>query len=164
MTNATLEERFWAQVDKRGPDECWPWTGKYVEKGYGYMVTPWSRRGEGAHRVSMRLHGFIIPPGMHVLHHCDNPPCCNPGPGHLFIGTHVQNMRDKWLKGRVPTGERNAGSKLTDAQFSELLGRRAAGESCVSLGAAFGIDESTVRKRIARHRRRLEAQAAGVAA
>ena len=21
----TLEERFWAKVDKRGPDDCWDW-------------------------------------------------------------------------------------------------------------------------------------------
>jgi hypothetical protein len=22
-----LEEAFWAKVEKRGPDECWPWLG-----------------------------------------------------------------------------------------------------------------------------------------
>ena len=28
-------ERFWAKVDKRGPDDCWEWTGRRYEHGYG---------------------------------------------------------------------------------------------------------------------------------
>ena len=31
----SVEERFWEKVDRRGPDECWPWTA-YSDR-YGYF-------------------------------------------------------------------------------------------------------------------------------
>jgi len=27
--------RFWDKVDKRGPDECWPWLANIEPTGYG---------------------------------------------------------------------------------------------------------------------------------
>lgn len=47
-------DAFNAQIDKRGPDDCWPWTGKLTSKGYGRARFR-GRNGEpafdtGAHR------------------------------------------------------------------------------------------------------------------
>lgn len=39
---------------------------------------------------------------MHVLHSCDNPPCCNPA--HLFLGTNADNTADRHAKGRDARG------------------------------------------------------------
>lgn len=31
----TLEERFWAKVDKRADDECWPWLAARIKDKAG---------------------------------------------------------------------------------------------------------------------------------
>lgn len=91
-----LADLFWHLVDKRGPDDCWPWQGSlYV--GYG-RIKDGQRGRVGAHRVSWELHHGPIPDGLWVLHRCDNPPCVNPA--HLFLGTPGDNVRDMHAKGR----------------------------------------------------------------
>jgi len=38
---------------------------------------------------------------MKVLHHCDNPPCCEAiEEHHLFLGTQAENNADRATKGR----------------------------------------------------------------
>ncbi len=101
----TLEQRFWSRVDKT--DKCWVWTGKPDKDGYGHL-----RVGEkkvGVHRFSYMLHHGDIPEGLFVCHQCDNPSCCNPA--HLFLGTALDNNRDRTSKGRSATGDSNASRK-----------------------------------------------------
>ena len=94
----SLEERFWEQVDKNGPvhpvlgSACWLWVGKQRTSGYGGFGTKY------AHRTSYELAHGVYAPELWVLHKCDNPPCVNPD--HLFLGTHLDNMRDMVAKGR----------------------------------------------------------------
>lgn len=90
---------FWSRVDKRGPDDCWPWVGAKNRKlGYGRF------RRRGFVYLASRLaylftHGSLEGVTC-VCHSCDNPNCCNPA--HLFAGSHLDNSNDKRSKGRMP--------------------------------------------------------------
>lgn len=130
--------RFWSKVDKRGPDECWLWTGLVFVGGYG-------RLGEHkAHRIAAVLCLALDPASeLIVCHRCDNPPCCNPA--HLFLGTHADNMRDKAAKNRAARNygpcEKRRHTHLNVDQALSIRERRAAGESLAALAAEFGINK-----------------------
>jgi hypothetical protein len=92
-------DRFWSKVAKGADDACWLWQAGRFKSGYGaFAMRPHTKR---AHRVAWELVNGPIPDGLHVLHECDTPPCCNPA--HLFLGTHADNMRDRQSKGGYPT-------------------------------------------------------------
>lgn len=139
----SLESRFWPKVDKRGPDDCWVWTGAVNEHGYGVMRPEGRRNGPTvkAHRVSVILDGRD-PVGLCVLHSCDNPPCVNPR--HLDLGTKADNTHDMLAKRRGLVGQRNGQAKLTDAQASEIRRRRNAGERRDRLAAEFGVSGAAI--------------------
>lgn len=94
-----IEVRFWANVLVAGSDECWKWTGRAHEDGYGVIY--FNRKYWRASRLSWVLFGGNgpIPSGMVIMHTCDNPPCVNPA--HLVLGTHLDNRRDCINKGRA---------------------------------------------------------------
>ena len=95
----TREELFWEKVDKSaGPNDCWPWRGARNYKGYGGF------QGRIASRLALEFStGKELPANLQACHSCDNPPCCNPG--HLFIGTAADNLRDSISKGRFKASE-----------------------------------------------------------
>lgn len=93
----SLAERFWLKVTKT--DKCWTWIGNHDSKGYGRIYDLRTRTKRLAHRVSWELANGLIPEGMAVCHHCDNPPCVRPE--HLFLGTLDDNNKDRAAKGRT---------------------------------------------------------------
>ena len=75
-----LADQFRKHVARRGPDECWPWTGTVAADGRGYLRD----RGTGllATRLAVALDAGVriraIPSDDFVCYTCDNPTCVNP--------------------------------------------------------------------------------------
>jgi len=137
-----VSQRFWAMVEKAGPNDCWTWTAWKHRKGYGYVRV--KGRLLRAHRVAYELAIGPIPKGIRVLLRCDNPACVNPN--HLFLGSHDDNVRDRVSKNRSAFGERNGRAKLTQSQAEEI--RRVYGRNQISqqeLADEYGISKTQVR-------------------
>lgn len=143
MTNTV--DAVWKRVDKRSPDECWPWTG-YTSNGRGRLDIG-NEKGVYAPRAAY----LSSNPGtidLHddgtreqcVCHHCDNPICCNPA--HLFIGSHAENMADKKRKGRVSRSRHRA--KLTPEDVIHMRQQKKAGATKKALALLYEVSEATV--------------------
>jgi hypothetical protein len=101
---AVLIARFWEQVDQTG-DGCHEWQQNRRDPPLDYGLAGSRIFGTvRAHKIAWILTYGPVPKGLCVLHHCDNPPCCNPE--HLFLGTHADNTADMMAKGRH-WGQRN---------------------------------------------------------
>jgi hypothetical protein len=110
-------DRFWNKVVKGLEDECWIWKGAY--RGL-YGAIKYEGKVIGAHVLSYILANGTYEKQYFVCHKCDNPKCVNPN--HLFLGTHSDNMKDAFKKGRikVPEGKRfNSDSKLYKHHLSD---------------------------------------------
>jgi hypothetical protein len=138
-------EGFWRRVDRSGGvDACWPWGGP-INHGWGYGRYRVKETPErAAHRIAWVLTHRPIPDGLHVLHNCDTPLCCNPA--HLRLGTHPENIADRDRKGRNATGERHGAARLTAAQVAEIRRLLDEGETQEAVAARFGTSQQHVSK------------------
>jgi hypothetical protein len=99
---ADVAPRFWKHVQIGAESECWPWLGAIADNGYGRFKRGGDRGVAQAHRVAWALaNEQDVPDGLHVLHSCDNRPCCNPA--HLRAGSQRENVREAYDKGRMRT-------------------------------------------------------------
>ncbi len=138
--------RFWAKVDRGGPNECWPWMASTVGFGYGRFRLNNPRRLSRSHLVA-----YEIVKGercnLCVCHSCDNPPCCNPA--HLWLGTKHDNILDMISKGRdglkrdqVGEDNGNAILKVDDIMMIRSLIKN--GMTNVAIGAQFGVTHAMI--------------------
>ena len=133
------ERRFMAHVDQDDPSGCWLWTS--YQTGTNYAGYYHKGKTSFAHRVSYSLFVGPIPPGMFVLHTCDVRMCVNPD--HLYLGTHVENARDRSVRGRSCHGEAHLSAKLTEDDVRAI--RLAHPEKgCAVLAREYGVVESNI--------------------
>lgn len=150
--------RFWSHVNKtlgQGPNgNCWEWQKKRDLGGYGHFTISLGYRTwrhMKASRVAFLLTNGYWPTQL-VLHHCDNPPCCNPE--HLFEGDHYRNYHDAEEKGRLPRGDNHwmrtrpetiprgsvrGSAKLTELKVQEIRKQWATGTLQKTLAVNYGV-------------------------
>jgi len=87
----TLDDRFWALVDRQPGDGCWVWTGALNNHGYGKCS--WNGRTELAHVVAyVKTRGPVLP-GLELDHLCRNRRCVRPD--HLQPVSPAENQARK---------------------------------------------------------------------
>lgn len=157
---------FEVKRDKSGgPLACWRWKAAKTIDGYGVAGVKYKDKPRNitAHRMAYQLENGPIEGDMWVLHNCPNgdlPECTNPA--HLWLGTALDNARDRSKKGRnnspigdkhwsrihpeyVRKGERNNWSKLTKDEvikIRELYASSGLGQK--EIGQMFGITKYAV--------------------
>lgn len=116
---------------------CWLWTGPLDHNGYGRMWL-WNARTL-AHRASWMIHRGPIADGLFVCHTCDIRCCVNPA--HLWLGTHLDNMRDMQRKGR-----KHCESPLPILNKEQARAIRADPRTHRVIAADYGVSDAAIGK------------------
>jgi hypothetical protein len=151
--------RFWAKVEVRGKEECWPWTGHTNERGYGSM-SHCGRLRKATH-ISYEIEtGSPFPTGMVARHTCDNPTCVNPA--HIVPGTLRDNAMDMVSRRRHHANRRDECIRGHPFSGDNLIVRPGGQRGCRAEGVPLKVAAYRVgwSHRSARRWRRTEAEAA----
>lgn len=153
----SVVERFWPKVDKQGPlytdreilkiwpeiynTRCHDWIPCKGENKYGFFGD--SEKIDHAHRVIWILINGPIPEGLEVCHKCDRKCCVNIE--HLYLGTHLENMKDRDKKGRVARGEKSGRARYKEKIIIEILVDWATGKySTYTLGKKYKVSPGNI--------------------
>jgi hypothetical protein len=128
---------FWMLVDRRGRDDCWPFTGYINEDGYGAFYI--DGRMVGAHELALTFTtGERRLPHLDTCHSCTGSrSCCNPR--HLRFDTRQSNVDDTVRAGR---NHRRPG--LSDGNILVIRLRREAGAAQQDLAAQFNVSDGYI--------------------
>jgi hypothetical protein len=136
--------RLWEKIDRKGPEECWNWTGGANDKGRGRVKL--GGRLYSPYRVVFEIAYGLIPRvpsyhGMVIMHTCDNPACCNPT--HLQLGRQRDNVHDMVNKNRMNAkrGTANYRALLTEDQVRAI---RVDPRSERAVAAAYGVTKGCI--------------------
>lgn len=150
VASPTAVDRFWSKVDKQAEGGCWVWTGATTHNGYGIFNLSGGRTVR-THRWMLAQHlGRDLTKGELACHHCDNPPCVNPG--HLFVSTPKGNTADMVSKGRVNRGEGRWSAKLTEEKVIAIREAIASGRSMAATAREAGVTVSLIHGIVHGHR------------
>lgn len=122
---------------------CLLWIGACGSSGYPQLTIT-----DGASKPkSIRIHKYVCEQangpsmGLNALHKCDVKSCINPD--HLYFGTQKDNVRDSYLRNRVPdkSGENSKLNKLSWADVDKI---RASGKTNSALAKKFKVAKSRI--------------------
>lgn len=140
--------RFASNCEMHDTNACIEWQGNKDIKGYGRI------HGHGgtikAHRLAYCLHTHCTMESISeqvVRHTCDNTGCVNPN--HLLLGSNLDNIADRYERGRSAKGERNGWAKLTSEEVSQIRAfyqKGVRGRGAVSTPKRFAVDTAQCRE------------------
>lgn len=142
-TDIDIQQWFWKQIDIGDPKLCWDWLKGADGRNYGSLRI--GQKAYKAHRLAWEYTRGPIPNGLHVLHACDRPLCCNPS--HLRLGNHQENMDDKEARGRgnQPRGADHHWAKLTEADVLEVRSLHGQGISKAAIARKYEVGFTTIK-------------------
>lgn len=121
-------------------DACIEWPFCKNDRGYGLAVIGGVQRA-ASRWMCVIAHGDPTPPRDQAAHSCGNPGCVNPK--HLRWATHLENMKDRWIHGTTPRGERSGRTRLTEDDVRAI---RAAPPLLKPLMEKYGLSKHGVSK------------------
>lgn len=136
LREAVDVSRFWTLVDRRSPDECWPWLGDKDKNGYGVFF--YRRFLKPAHELALSfVTGELRGATLDTCHSCDNPECVNPR--HLRFDTRASNVKDMLDRGRD-----NFKRKLSESDIITIRERVAAGARGSDLAKQYNVSDGLI--------------------